>query len=116
MRLKVERYEEMSREQLAALAASHGKSPVGLPGGGAKKYGVLLLARVQKTDLFNSQQIDKLNGVKFGRVGDTQIHLEDFIRNGHRPLCLPHASIFQSTSKSADSPIDSGVPDLSTAV
>jgi predicted component of viral defense system (DUF524 family) len=116
MRLKVERYEEMSSEELAALAASQGKSPPGLPGGGGKKYGVLILTRFQKTDLLNSQEIDKLNGVKFGREGDTQIHLIDFIRNGHRPLCLPHASLFQSAPKSADSPIDSGVPDSSPAI
>jgi hypothetical protein len=116
VRLKVKRYEEMSSEELAALVASHGKSPAGLPGDGAKKYGVLILARFQKTDLLNSQEIDKLNGVKFGREGDTQIHLIDFIRNGHRPLCLPHASLFQSAPKSADSPIDSGVPDSSPAI
>ncbi len=101
MRLKVERYEEMSPEELAALVASHGKSPAGLPGGGVKKYGLLQLAPPLKTDLLNSQQIDKLNGVKFGREGDTQIHLEDFIRNGHRPLCLPHARLFQLEQRNA---------------
>ena len=105
MRLKVERYEEMTREQLAALVATHGTSPAGLPGGSGKTYGVLRLAPPHKIDRFNSKQIDKLNGVKFGRKGDTEIRLQDFIRNGHRPLCLPHASLFQGEQKPAEVPI-----------
>ena len=95
MRLKVERYEEMSREQLAALVASLGKSPAGLPGGSCKTYGVLRLASLNKIDRLHSTQIDKLSGLKFGRERDTEIRLGDFIRNGHRPLCLPYASLFQ---------------------
>ena len=105
MRLKVKGYEEMSREQLAVLVATHGTSPAGLPGGSGKTYGVLRLAPPHKIDRFNSKQIDKLNGVKFGRKGDTEICLQDFIRNGHRPLCLPYASLFQGEQKPAEVPI-----------
>jgi hypothetical protein len=104
MRLKVERYEEMIREQLTALMASHGASPAGLPSIGCKKYGVLRLAPLLKTDRFNSKQIAKLNGLKFGRESDTEIRMGDFIRNGHRPLCLPYASHFQPDQKSAEIP------------
>ena len=104
MRLKVEGYEEMSREQLVALVASHGASPAGLPGIGCKKYGVLRLAPLLKIDRFNSKQIAKLNGLKFGRESDTEIRMGDFIRNGHRPLCLPYASLFQPEAKSAEIP------------
>jgi hypothetical protein len=104
MRLKVERYEEMSIEQLAALVGSHGTSSAGLSGGSCKTYGVLRLAPLNRIDRFNSKQIDKLNGVKFGRKGDTEIRLGDFIRNENRPLCLPYASLFQPDQKSAEIP------------
>jgi hypothetical protein len=105
MRLKVERYEEMSIEQLAAMVGSHGTSSAGLSGGSCKTYGVLRLALLNRIDRFNSKQIAKLNGVKFGRKGDTEIRLGDLIRNENRPLCLPYASLFQEEQKPAETTI-----------
>jgi predicted component of viral defense system (DUF524 family) len=100
VRLKVQQYEEMSRGQLAALVSSHDGCPAGLPGG-AKTYGVLHLAPLHRNDRINSSQITKLEGLKFGREGDSEIRLADFIRSGHRPLCIPYANLFQPDQNSA---------------
>ena len=105
MRLEVDRYEEMGCKELTAFVESISGCPAGLPSGSANAYGVLRLRLPKATDKFNSSELKKLNGVKFGRGGDTEIHLQDFIRKGHRPLCIPYARILQAEQKPAEIPI-----------
>jgi len=94
-RWQVTGYEEMSHGELAALVAAEGGAPAGLPGGSAKIYGVLRLAPAKKTDRFLSSQLAQLDQVVLGREGDAEIRLADFIRKGHRPLCLTYEKLFQ---------------------
>jgi predicted component of viral defense system (DUF524 family) len=101
MRLEVDCYEEMGCKELSAFVESILGYPAGLPSGNANAYGVLRLKLPNATNKFNSSDLRKLNAVKFGREGDTGIQLPDFIRKGHRPLCIPYARIFQSEQKSA---------------
>lgn len=105
IRREVERYDELSCKEFEAILASIGGAPAGLPSGKAQSYGVLWLKPQKITDSFNFKEVEKLDEVRLGYKTDTEILLKNFIRKGHRPLCIPYARLFQAEQKPTEVPI-----------
>lgn len=105
IRREVESYDEWSCEKFEDFLASIGGAPAGLPSGKAKSYGVLRLKPQEIRNSLNSKEMSRLNKVSLAHNSDGEIHLADFIRKGHRPLCIPYARILQAEQKPAEIPI-----------